>query len=119
MSFFRHSDKSQSSVPTRSTISQQALSTANNPGAMSRSPSQGSIPTMKGSAGIGEGEKAERSRRLRLHRAHSDEKNKEKERSDDLTQMMNRASNYMTLAFVKIPSMVFVSQLQRAREAQH
>lgn len=27
-------------------------------------------------------------------------------RSDDLTQMMSRASNYMTLAYVKIPSMV-------------
>jgi hypothetical protein len=30
---------------------------------------------------------------------------KKEERSDDLTQMMNRASNYMTLAYVKIPSM--------------
>lgn len=29
-----------------------------------------------------------------------------KERSDDLTEMMSRASNYMTLAYVKIPSMV-------------
>jgi hypothetical protein len=29
-----------------------------------------------------------------------------KERSDDLTEMMTRASNYMTLAYVKIPSMV-------------
>ncbi|PSN65707.1 hypothetical protein BS50DRAFT_634934 [Corynespora cassiicola Philippines] len=31
--------------------------------------------------------------------------NKQKQRSDDLTQMMTRASNYMTLAYVKIPSM--------------
>jgi hypothetical protein len=30
---------------------------------------------------------------------------KKEERSDDLTQMMTRASNYMTLAYVKIPSM--------------
>ncbi|KAH6625189.1 mitochondrial protein from FMP27-domain-containing protein [Boeremia exigua] len=30
---------------------------------------------------------------------------KKKERHDDLTQMMNRASNYMTLAYVRIPSM--------------
>lgn len=37
----------------------------------------------------------------------ADKKEKEKkERSDDLTQMMNRASNYMTLAYVRIPSMV-------------
>ncbi|KAF1849445.1 uncharacterized protein K460DRAFT_415813 [Cucurbitaria berberidis CBS 394.84] len=31
---------------------------------------------------------------------------KKEPRSDDLTQMMTRASNYMTLAYVKIPSMV-------------
>ena len=33
------------------------------------------------------------------------DKKEKKERSDDLTQMMNRASNYMTLAYVRIPSM--------------
>jgi hypothetical protein len=33
-------------------------------------------------------------------------KTSKKERSDDLTEMMTRASNYMTLAYVKIPSMV-------------
>ncbi|KAI9651933.1 MAG: hypothetical protein M1831_007475 [Alyxoria varia] len=31
---------------------------------------------------------------------------KDAEKSDDLTQMLNRASNYMTLAYVKIPSVV-------------
>jgi hypothetical protein len=35
-----------------------------------------------------------------------DRKVDKKERSDDITQMMDRASNYMTLAYVKIPSMV-------------
>ena len=34
----------------------------------------------------------------------ADKKDK-KERHDDLTQMMNRASNYMTLAYIRIPSM--------------
>jgi hypothetical protein len=34
----------------------------------------------------------------------ADKKDK-KERHDDLTQMVNRASNYMTLAYVRIPSM--------------
>ncbi|KAL1647654.1 Protein SABRE [Didymella pomorum] len=33
------------------------------------------------------------------------DKKEKKERHDDLTQMMNRASNYMTLAYVRIPSM--------------
>jgi hypothetical protein len=36
----------------------------------------------------------------------ADRKPSKKDRSDDLTEMMNRASNYMTLAYVKIPSMV-------------
>lgn len=33
------------------------------------------------------------------------DKKENKERNDDLTQMMSRASNYMTLAYVRIPSM--------------
>ncbi|RFU34928.1 hypothetical protein B7463_g1412, partial [Scytalidium lignicola] len=40
-------------------------------------------------------------KRFGIHRAKSQEKP-----SDDLTQMLNRASNYMTLAYVKIPSVV-------------
>lgn len=36
----------------------------------------------------------------------SEARSKKKARSDDITQMMTRASNYMTLAYVKIPSMV-------------
>lgn len=36
----------------------------------------------------------------------AERKPSKKERSDDLTEMMTRASNYMTLAYVKIPSMV-------------
>ncbi|KAK3721537.1 Protein SABRE [Vermiconidia calcicola] len=101
---FQHSDKSRSNVPGRSAASQQALSSTNNLSVMSRSPSERSIPTLKTNAGSGE---AEKSRRFPLHRTYSDDKRKmENERSDDLTQMMDRANNYMTLAFVKIPSMV-------------
>jgi hypothetical protein len=40
-------------------------------------------------------------KRFMIHRNKSKEKP-----SDDLTQMMSRASNYMTLAYVKIPSVV-------------
>ncbi|KAE8450994.1 hypothetical protein EG329_005434 [Mollisiaceae sp. DMI_Dod_QoI] len=40
-------------------------------------------------------------KRFTIHRNKSKEKP-----SDDLTQMMSRASNYMTLAYVKIPSVV-------------
>ncbi|KAI9816802.1 MAG: hypothetical protein M1827_001447 [Pycnora praestabilis] len=52
---------------------------------------------------------SEKPKRFVLHRSlskdqtHMDEKKKP---SDDLTQMMSRASNFMTLAYVKIPSVV-------------
>lgn len=42
-----------------------------------------------------------RSKRFALHR-----KGKKEKPSDDLTEMMSRASNYKTLAYVKIPSVV-------------
>jgi hypothetical protein len=45
-------------------------------------------------------------RKFMLYRTSSSDKQAKKARSDDLTQMMTRASNYMTLAYVKIPSMV-------------
>ncbi|KAF2710056.1 hypothetical protein K504DRAFT_377041 [Pleomassaria siparia CBS 279.74] len=46
-------------------------------------------------------------KRFTLYRTATGEKREEKKvRSDDLTQMMTRASNYMTLAYVKMPSMV-------------
>lgn len=46
-------------------------------------------------------------RKFGLHRSMSKDSLKEKNKpSDDLTQMISRASNYMTLAYVKIPSVV-------------
>ncbi|TKA54563.1 hypothetical protein B0A55_13355, partial [Friedmanniomyces simplex] len=99
---FQHSDRSKTSLAQRSNASRQVLSSMNSPG-MSRSPSAASIVTLASTDGDGKAGK-----RTLLHRSHSDERKKKKtdERSDDLTQMMTRASNYMTLAFVKIPSMV-------------
>ena len=41
-----------------------------------------------------------------LQRSSSKDQGENNKRSDDLTQMINRASNYMTLAYVKIPSVV-------------
>ena len=49
----------------------------------------------------------DRPRRFALNRSMSSHGNSEKDKaSDDLTQMLSRASNYMTLAYVKIPSVV-------------
>lgn len=50
---------------------------------------------------------ADKPRRFGLHRTSSKDHGADKDKaSDDLTQMMSRASNYMTLAYVKIPSVV-------------
>jgi hypothetical protein len=46
-----------------------------------------------------------KSKRFTLHRTAKQSQDNEKP-SDDLTKMMTRASNYMTLAYVKIPSVV-------------
>ena len=49
----------------------------------------------------------EKHKKFTLSRTMSKDKVADKEKqSDDLTQMMSRASNYMTLAYVKIPSVV-------------
>ncbi|KAL1592767.1 Protein SABRE [Paraconiothyrium brasiliense] len=47
-------------------------------------------------------------RRFALHRSGTGDKKAvaQKQRNDDLTQMMSRASNYMTLAYARIPSLV-------------
>ncbi|TKA23209.1 hypothetical protein B0A50_07602 [Salinomyces thailandicus] len=108
-SFFQPSDRSKppSSAGGRSAASRQGLSSTNLPG-ISRSPSERSLATT-GSNPAASQDTERSGRRNLLHRSHSDEKKKKKkrdERSDDLTQMMSRASNYMTLSFVKIPSMV-------------
>jgi len=53
------------------------------------------------------GNSADKHRRFGLPRTNSKDHGAEKDKaSDDLTQMMSRASNYMTLAYVKIPSVV-------------
>ena len=49
---------------------------------------------------------ADKTKRFAASRHSGESKRKVEKRGDDLTEMMNRASNYMTLAFVKIPSMV-------------
>jgi len=104
-SIFQHSNKSNPGAPNRSSASRQALSSTNlTP--MSRSPSERSLNTMT-SGGGGSSNIDKRLSVVRSEGSDKRKKDKKKEKaSDDLTQMMNRASNYMTLAYVKIPTMV-------------
>ncbi|GIZ37207.1 hypothetical protein CKM354_000066100 [Cercospora kikuchii] len=113
LTIFQHSDKSTRSSPgARSPASRSALSQSNLTPA--RTPSQRSLSTMHSTADSDDRDsKYEKSKRLAAayQKASEDKKKKEKEKekdgpTDDLTQMMSRASNYMTLAYVKIPSMV-------------
>ena len=103
---FQQSDRSRQNLQ-RSAASRQASSTANSTSNMSRSPSTRSLSTLASQAPSTADTEKTGSKRTLLHRSYSDERKKKNDkRSDDLTQMLNRASNYMTLAFVKIPSMV-------------
>jgi len=104
-SIFQHSNKSNPGAPNRSSASRQALSSTNL-APMSRSPSERSLNTMT-SGGGGSSNIDKRLSVVRSEGSDKRKKDKKKEKaSDDLTQMMNRASNYMTLAYVKIPTMV-------------
>jgi hypothetical protein len=114
---FQHQDKSNrhlsAAMPgSRPSSSRQGLSQSNSSTQLARSPSVRSVSTMRSTAGSGEtDEKYEKSKRLAAayRAANDDKKKKDKDKeqpSDDLTMMMSRASNYMTLAYVKIPSMV-------------
>lgn len=100
---FHHSDRSRNTLNPRSAASKSALSGSNLSPAMARSPSERSINTMRSEVQSVETEKA---KRFAPSRHSGEAKRKAEKRGDDLTEMMNRASNYMTLAFVKIPSMV-------------
>jgi hypothetical protein len=70
---------------------------------MVRSPSERSVNTMRSEA---QSVDIEKTKRFAPSRHSGEAKRKPEKRGDDLTEMMNRASNYMTLAFVKIPTMV-------------
>ena len=97
-SFFGHSNKSRQAMGFRSSPSKK-----NNIPGTSRTASQQSVATTTGPSGTGD---ADRAKRFTRHRDATEAKKQTTQQSDDLTQMVNRANNYMTLSFVKIPSMV-------------
>ena len=93
---FQQSNKSQSSVARKQN---GFAASSSNLSVLSRSPSDRSlVPSAASSLGADE--------RKRPGTSSSTKKKEKEPPSDDLTQMMNRASNYMTLAFFKIPSTV-------------
>lgn len=95
---FTHSDRSHSSM--------RKPMNGSTPSMMSRSNSDRSLALSTAAKSDSTVSHADGEKPKRGKRANAADASKDKERSDDLTQMMNRASSYMTLAYVKIPSMV-------------
>ncbi|KAH8724072.1 mitochondrial protein from FMP27-domain-containing protein [Phaeosphaeriaceae sp. PMI808] len=110
--FFRDNPSRSGSEFRRSLHPPSALVTA--PGANSNTPSRpSSVRSSSNASGPMSPAETDRATKLfTLYRSGtyrpgtSDRKLAKKERSDDITEMMTRASNFMTLAYVKIPSMV-------------
>ncbi|KAJ4305599.1 Protein SABRE [Kalmusia sp. IMI 367209] len=105
---FRDTQSRTGSEMRRTLHPSSALST---PGASSNNLSRpGSAPSRSNSTlSISTAESDRTTRRFALHRTGTGEKKtavNKKARNDDLTQMMSRASNYMTLAYARIPSLI-------------
>jgi hypothetical protein len=111
--FFRENNPSRSGTELRRTLhpsSAMVAASGVSSNTSSRPPSVRSVSTASGMMTSAETDRT--AKRFALYRTGTsrpttgDRKPSKKERSDDLTEMMTRASNYMTLAYVKIPSMV-------------
>ncbi|KAL8768941.1 MAG: hypothetical protein Q9209_004996 [Squamulea sp. 1 TL-2023] len=98
-SLFQHANHSQQSArfaPLNKKASKESLRSSHDASSTSLAAMNGSSEKHKRFGGL-----------KRSNTASSDSQAIEKAKaSDDLTQMMSRASNYMTLAYVKIPSVV-------------
>lgn len=95
---FQHSNRSQSAtrLPVSRKSSRESVSAL---GRTSHDASSSNLSALNGGT--------EKNKRFTLQRSSSQSHNAEKDKpSDDLTLMMSRASNYMTLAYVKVPSVV-------------
>lgn len=96
---FQHGNRSHSAtrLPMSRKSSRESVSAL---GRTSHDASSSNLSAMNGGG-------PEKNKRFRLHRSSSQTDNVDKDKpSDDLTLMMSRASNYMTLAYVKVPSVV-------------
>ena len=90
-----HSSKTSTLRPSSRQVSRESLPALARQG---NDVSSSNLSIMSGSI--------EKPRRFAIHRTPSHKQDTEDKASDDLTQMMDRASSYMTLAYVKIPSVV-------------
>ncbi|KAI9691998.1 MAG: hypothetical protein M1820_009616 [Bogoriella megaspora] len=112
LGFFQHNHRPKTATPRGfgaqgKAVSSDSLSSMARPKADRNLSNVSSVNSSTGEVGSGT-EKTARSGRF-LHRNGSkDQRDKDKgpQQSDELTQMINRASNYMTLAYFKVTSVV-------------
>lgn len=97
---FQSNNKSSSKAPSIRTLSKKPSAESLPPNLGARP--VGRSPTLLSLDGASMNSET-KGKRFGIHRGKSQEKEKA---SDDLTKMLTRASNYMTLAYVKIPSVV-------------
>ncbi|KAJ4376167.1 Protein SABRE [Neocucurbitaria cava] len=106
--FFRDNPSRSGTELRRTLHPKAALAGPNNPSPLPSRP--GSIRSASTTSAMMSNEPPGPAKRFTLNRTGTGmsvkKASKKEPRSDDLTQMMTRASNYMTLAYVKIPSMV-------------
>jgi hypothetical protein len=107
--FTSSSEKSSAnSAAKRSNVTHTTPPTASNPSLRSRSPSRRSSETnsLAESNNNNNNNNAEQLSKKKSGKKSKDKDKDEKRSSDDLSLMLSRASNYMTLSFFKVPSMV-------------
>lgn len=109
--FFKDSNPSRSGTELRRTLhpsSALVVPTLGNSSNTSTRPSSVRSSTTNSSQTLNESDRT--AKRFALYRTGTNlaekKTNKKEARSDDLTEMMSRASEYMTVAYFKIPSMV-------------
>lgn len=88
-------------MPSRSATSMMTSDTVT---IKSRRSNESALPNLQLLTASGNAQAQEKKRRNIFHRSAS--QGQQEKPSDELSQMMSRASNYMTLAYIKIPSVV-------------
>ncbi|KAI9148024.1 hypothetical protein HJFPF1_11845 [Paramyrothecium foliicola] len=94
---FRSGNTGKTTVTKKSSYDSLRAMSSPKPGALPRSSTAQSLKEGRDAGGD-----AKKGSRFALRKGTADDK----QQSDDLTKMINRASNYMTFAYIKVPSVV-------------
>ncbi|KAL9078880.1 MAG: hypothetical protein Q9157_002216 [Trypethelium eluteriae] len=105
LGIFTHSNRSRSATP-RGFGAHNKVTSTDSLASLSQIKAERNSPSLVGAGEVGSNATGRNRPANFLQRTASKEQKRDNQRSDDLTQMMNRASNYMTLAYFKVTSVV-------------